>query len=82
MRCGPEYGPRAAWSQTAGALGLLLAATSLLPEANAQGAEPPPHSRRALRSARTGVDLANVKMLMNPFDEILVEEALRLREMG
>lgn len=31
---------------------------------------------------RAGVDLANVKMLMNPFDEILVEEALRLREMG
>ncbi len=28
----------------------------------------------------TGVDLANVKMSMNPFDEIAVEEALRLRE--
>ncbi len=30
----------------------------------------------------TGVDLANVKMSMNPFDEIAVEEALRLREAG
>jgi len=28
----------------------------------------------------TGVDLANVKMSMNPFDEIGVEEALRLKE--
>ena len=30
----------------------------------------------------SGVDLANVKMSMNPFDEIAVEEALRLRESG
>jgi electron transfer flavoprotein beta subunit len=30
----------------------------------------------------TGVDLNNVKMSMNPFDEIAVEEALRLREKG
>lgn len=30
----------------------------------------------------SGVDLANVKMAMNPFDEISVEEALRLREAG
>ncbi|MFA5969894.1 MAG: electron transfer flavoprotein subunit beta/FixA family protein [Sphingomonas sp.] len=30
----------------------------------------------------TGVDLANVKMSMNPFDEIAVEEAIRLRERG
>jgi electron transfer flavoprotein beta subunit len=30
----------------------------------------------------TGVDLANVKMAMNPFDEIAVEEALRLKEAG
>src|SRR5207248_11651370 len=29
-----------------------------------------------------GVDLANVKMSMNPFDEIAVEEAIRLREKG
>ncbi|KQS80909.1 electron transfer flavoprotein subunit beta [Rhizobium sp. Leaf384] len=30
----------------------------------------------------SGVDLANVKMAMNPFDEISVEEALRIRERG
>ena len=30
----------------------------------------------------TGVDLANVKMSMNPFDEIAVEEALKLKEAG
>ena len=30
----------------------------------------------------SGVDLANVKMSMNPFDEIAVEEAIRLREAG
>ena len=30
----------------------------------------------------TGVDLANVKMSMNPFDEIAVEQAIRLREAG
>ena len=30
----------------------------------------------------SGVELANVKMSMNPFDEIAVEEALRLREAG
>src|SRR5712672_3482442 len=30
----------------------------------------------------TGVELANVKMSMNPFDEIAVEEALRLKEKG
>jgi electron transfer flavoprotein beta subunit len=30
----------------------------------------------------TGVDLTNVKMSMNPFDEIAVEEAIRLREKG
>ncbi|MFC4294026.1 electron transfer flavoprotein subunit beta/FixA family protein [Novosphingobium tardum] len=30
----------------------------------------------------SGVDLANVKMSMNPFDEISVEEAIRLREKG
>src|SRR6201981_2721080 len=31
---------------------------------------------------QTGVDLANVKMAMNPFDEIAVEEAVRLKEKG
>src|SRR3546814_3948293 len=30
----------------------------------------------------SGVDLANVKMSMNPFDEIAVEEAIRLKERG
>ncbi len=30
----------------------------------------------------TGIDLANVKMSMNPFDEIAVEEALRIKEAG
>lgn len=30
----------------------------------------------------TGVDLANIKMSMNPFDEIAVEEAVRLKEAG
>ena len=35
-----------------------------------------------VRMDGTGVDLANVKMSMNPFDEIAVEEALRLRERG
>ncbi|MBN9146002.1 MAG: electron transfer flavoprotein subunit beta/FixA family protein, partial [Novosphingobium sp.] len=30
----------------------------------------------------TGVDLSNVKMSMNPFDEIAVEEAVRLKEKG
>ena len=35
-----------------------------------------------VKADRSGVDLANVKMSMNPFDEIAVEEALRLREAG
>ncbi|SAL28509.1 electron transfer flavoprotein subunit beta [Caballeronia cordobensis] len=35
-----------------------------------------------VRSDGTGVDLANVKMSMNPFDEIAVEEAVRLKEAG
>jgi electron transfer flavoprotein beta subunit len=35
-----------------------------------------------LRSDGGGVDLANVKMSMNPFDEIAVEEAVRLKEAG
>src|ERR1044071_7595070 len=30
----------------------------------------------------SGVDLANVKMSMNPFDEIAIEEAVRLKEKG
>ena len=35
-----------------------------------------------VKSDCTGVDLANVKMSMNPFDEIAVEEAVRLKEAG
>ena len=35
-----------------------------------------------VKSDGTGVDLANVKMAMNPFDEISVEAALRLQEAG
>jgi electron transfer flavoprotein beta subunit len=35
-----------------------------------------------VKSDGTGVDLANVKMSMNPFDEIAVEEAIRLKERG
>jgi electron transfer flavoprotein beta subunit len=35
-----------------------------------------------VKSDGTGVELANVKMSMNPFDEIAVEEALRLKEAG
>src|SRR5438477_4428919 len=35
-----------------------------------------------VKSDNTGVDLANVKMSMNPFDEIAVEEAVRLKERG
>ncbi|AMO73013.1 MAG: electron transfer flavoprotein subunit beta/FixA family protein [Sphingomonadales bacterium] len=35
-----------------------------------------------VKSDGSGVDLANVKMSMNPFDEISVEEAIRLKEAG
>ena len=35
-----------------------------------------------VKSDNTGVELANVKMSMNPFDEIAVEEAIRLKEAG
>jgi electron transfer flavoprotein beta subunit len=35
-----------------------------------------------VKSDQTGIDLANVKMSMNPFDEIAVEEAVRLKEKG
>ena len=35
-----------------------------------------------VKADQTGVDIANVKMSMNPFDEIAVEEALKLREAG
>ena len=33
-----------------------------------------------VKADQSGVDLANVKMCMNPFDEIAVEEAVRLKE--
>ena len=35
-----------------------------------------------LKADGSGIDLANVKMSMNPFDEIAVEEAIRLKEKG
>ena len=35
-----------------------------------------------VKSDGSGVDLANVKMSMNPFDEIAIEEAIRLKEKG
>jgi electron transfer flavoprotein beta subunit len=41
------------------------------------------HNLQALVKADgSGVDLANLKMSMNPFDEIAVEEAIRLKEAG
>ncbi|WP_168788498.1 electron transfer flavoprotein subunit beta/FixA family protein [Paraburkholderia aromaticivorans] len=36
----------------------------------------------SVKSDQSGVDLTNVKMSMNPFDEIAVEEAVRLKEVG
>ena len=35
-----------------------------------------------VKTDQSGVDIANVKMSMNPFDEIAIEEAVRLREKG
>ena len=35
-----------------------------------------------VKADQSGVELANVKMAMNPFDEIAVEQALRLKESG
>ena len=35
-----------------------------------------------VKSDNTGVDIANAKMSTNPFDEIAVEEAVRLKEKG
>src|SRR5471032_2636713 len=35
-----------------------------------------------VKADQSGVELANVKMSMNPFDEISIEEALKLREAG
>jgi electron transfer flavoprotein beta subunit len=41
-----------------------------------------PNVKVRVKSDESGVETANVKMAMNPFDEIAVEEALRLREAG
>ena len=35
-----------------------------------------------VKADQSGVELANVKMSMNPFDEIAIEEALRIKEAG
>ena len=35
-----------------------------------------------VKSDQSGVDLSNVKMSMNPFDEIALEEAIRIKESG
>ena len=40
------------------------------------------HVKVRAKADQTGVELANVKMSMNPFDEISVEEAIRLKEAG
>jgi electron transfer flavoprotein beta subunit len=41
-----------------------------------------PYTKVRVRGDGSGVETANVKMAMNPFDEIAVEEAVRLRESG
>jgi electron transfer flavoprotein beta subunit len=41
-----------------------------------------PNVRPRVRADGTGVDLANIKMAMNPFCEIAVEEAVRMKEKG
>ena len=41
-----------------------------------------PNVKVRVKGDGSGVDLANVKMAMNPFDEIAVEEAVRLKEAG
>lgn len=38
------------------------------------------NARVRVKPDKTGVDLSNVKMSMNPFDEIALEEALRLKD--
>ena len=38
--------------------------------------------RPRVKPDQSGVDLANVKMAMNPFDEISIEEAVRMKEKG
>jgi electron transfer flavoprotein beta subunit len=41
-----------------------------------------PNVKARVKPDQSGVDLANVKMAMNPFDEIAVEESVRLKEKG
>ena len=41
-----------------------------------------PNVKVRIKADETGVETANVKMAMNPFDEIAVEEAIRMREAG
>lgn len=41
-----------------------------------------PYVKIRVKDDKTGVETQNVKMAMNPFDEIAIEEALRLREQG
>lgn len=41
-----------------------------------------PYVKIRVKSDKTGIETSNVKMAMNPFDEIAVEESLRLRESG
>ena len=41
-----------------------------------------PNIRARIKSDGSGIELANVKMAMNPFDEIAVEEAVRIKETG
>jgi len=41
-----------------------------------------PNVKVRVKADQTGVETANVKMAMNPFDEIAVEEAIRIREAG
>ncbi len=41
-----------------------------------------PFVKPRIKADHSGMDLANVKMAMNPFDEIAVEEAIRLKEQG
>ena len=40
------------------------------------------HVKVRVKTDQSGVDLANVKMVVNPFDEVAIEEAVRLKEAG
>ena len=41
-----------------------------------------PYVKIRIKADNTGVELANVKMVINPFDEIAIEEAVRWKEAG